>query len=194
MKLRFTTPADIDGGIGRSVTGERWPFKFMKNPKEPHERKIKTSLKSPEVIKKLMPSLLFVCMKLDKHLVADWDDTLVGPLPRAIQDATYEVLKSDNQDEGQAFMDCVMTTKNKDEALSRFQMIMEITNWSNLTVKLTKPQAEKLFDSLFDGSSRLGGTYMAKMKNSSARGEYLKMNQAALKSLKDAARARADAI
>ena len=53
MKLRFTTPADIDGGIGRSVTGERWPFKFMKNPKEPHERKIKTSLKSPEVIKKI---------------------------------------------------------------------------------------------------------------------------------------------
>ena len=111
-------------------------------------------------------------------MVKDWSDTVVGPRPINVQEATTAMLRVDNVDSSQAFQqDCTTVTTDISEAATAFAVKKAIGKWSEDNVKLNKRQIEELFDKTFDTINR-GNTWYAKPKNGK-RGEYIKLAVAA---------------
>ena len=87
IPISFTS---MDGGVMRSLTVVVWPFSFCQNPKggETNERQIDVRLKKDRDLRHMHAvQLLYLMSKLDAVMMT-WGDSLVGPRPEAVQEAT----------------------------------------------------------------------------------------------------------
>lgn len=144
VKIKFTS---IDGGITRSVTAMEWPFIFAKHPALEHERPVDTSLKKPAVIKAMLPGLLHVLLYIDKVFTKDWDDSIIGPRPIEVQDATSEALRQENLTSVEAFVERMIDT-TRDRTLASTEHDITVA-FSTFAVELNKRQVKDLMQNSF---------------------------------------------
>ena len=90
IPISFTS---MDGGVLRSITVMVWPFSFCSNPKpkggETNERQIDVNLKKDHAQRHVHAvQLLYLLSKLDKVMESLPGDSLVGPRPVSVQEAT----------------------------------------------------------------------------------------------------------
>jgi hypothetical protein len=163
FKLLFST---MDGGVMRRALSFRWPLQFLETPDPtiPTQKARDTSLDNPELLKSLVPGLLYIFIQAAKVLATGASP--LHPLPKAVAEATQAMISDENADMLLEITSGFGTTNEPRSALTKAKLLqLLLPNQGLKDAGLKRPDIEAAMDQVFEFKTVNGHRNLARRKS-----------------------------
>ena len=163
-KLLFST---MDGGVMRRALSFRWPLQFLENP-DPNiatQKARDSSMDSEDVIRGLVPGLLYILMAAAKIFCTPGSAPL-HPLPKAVAASTQAMISDENADLINELFASAALTNSPHEAMTKPKMVAYLVSQQCLKdAGLKRPDIEAAMDAVFEFKTLNGYRNLARRRS-----------------------------